>query len=155
MPKDLAAPLQEPQSQRVKWTYQTDRSTTDGVVFAWLLAQSPRRSGKERANEAVRAFYSAFAYRDLPEAPTTLAREMAVQALWVLVGRLFSLAETFDLDLTPVAAALSHSCPRPPAVEDTWPTATALGAAATVDEAKAVAVVEDLDDYDADDSMFG
>ena len=155
MPTQLETPLSEPQSQRVKWTYQTDRSTTDGVVFAWLLSHGSLRSGKEMANEAVKAFYGALAYRALPEAPVALAREMAVQALWVLVGRMLLLAETFDLDLTPVAAALSHSHQRTDAVGDTLPTATALGTTVKGDAAEALAVVAALDDYDCDEAMFG
>ena len=155
MPTQLETPLSEPQSQRVKWTYQTDRATTDGVVFAWLLNQGNRRSGKEMANEAVKAFYGAFAYRALPEAPVALAREVASQALWLLVGRMLLLAETFDLDLTPVAAALSHSRPKTDAVGDILPTVTALGTTVKVDAAEALAVVTALDDYDCDEAMFG
>jgi hypothetical protein len=154
MPTQPETPLSEPQSQRVKWTYQTDRTTTDGVVFAWLLEQGNRRSGKERANEAVKAFYSAFAYRDLPGTPAALAREIAIQALWALVGRILSLAAAFDLDLMPVAAALSYSRPVTHPSGVPLPTAKALEAATQSDQA-AVTPVENPDDYDSDDAMFG
>ena len=155
MPTQPETPLSEPQSQRVKWTYQTDRSTATGVVFSWLGAQGTLRSGKEMANEAVKAFYGAFAYRALPEAPVALAREVASQALWILVGRMLLLAKTFDLDLTPMAAALSSSRQVMHAVGGALPTATALGTAVKVDETVAVAVVENPDDYDCNDAMFG
>lgn len=155
MPTQPETPLSEPQSQRVKWTYQTDRSTATGVVFSWLGAQGTLRSGKEMANEAVKAFYGALAYRALPEAPVALAREVASQALWILVGRMLLLAETFDLDLTPVAAALTYSRPVTHAVGDTLHTATALGTAVKLDQAEAIVVVENPDDYDSDDAMFG
>ncbi len=95
-------------SSRVKWTYQVNRSAEEGLVFAWLLEQTGDKAPKELANEAVKAFYLALAHQDA-YFDGAASRTIAQKSVWTLLHQIMFLGEEFDLDLTPVVAALSCS----------------------------------------------
>ncbi len=92
---------------RVRFIFEPDRSSPNGVTFSWLLHKTYK--GKEKAATATRAFWLPFAYRDSDDYSETELRELAQQSIWKMEEQIQHLREAFGLETSsrPVASAPS------------------------------------------------
>ena len=92
---------------RVRFIFEPDRSSPNGVTFSWLLHKTYK--GKEKAATATRAFWLPFAYRDSGDYSETELRELAQQSIWKMEEQIQHLREAFGLETSvrPVSSAPS------------------------------------------------
>ena len=92
---------------RVRFIFEPDRSSPNGVTFSWLLHKTYK--GKEKAATATRAFWLPFAYRDSGNSSEAELRELAQQSIWKMEEQIQHLREAFGLETSarPVASAPS------------------------------------------------
>ena len=90
---------------RVRFIFEPDRSSPNGVTFSWLLHKTYK--GKEKAATATRAFWLPFAYRDSGDYSEAELRELAQQSIWKMAEQIQHLREAFGLETTarPVVSA--------------------------------------------------
>ena len=92
---------------RVRFIFEPDRSSPNGVTFSWLLHKTYK--GKEKAATATRAFWLPFAYRDSGDYSEAELRELAQQSIWKMEEQIQHLREAFGLETSarPVVSAPS------------------------------------------------
>ncbi|NEP20279.1 MAG: hypothetical protein F6J97_25935 [Leptolyngbya sp. SIO4C1] len=84
---------------RVRFVFEPDRSSPNGITYAWLIHETYK--GKEKAATAVRAFWLPFAYRDSGEHSEAELKELAQQSIWRMEEQIQHLREAFGLESTP------------------------------------------------------
>jgi len=94
--------------KRVRFIFELDRSTPNGVTFYWLIHEA--YNGKEKAAIATRSFWLPFAYRDSGSYSDEELREFAQQSIWQMEEQIQHLRESFGLD-SPIHSAV-HSAHR-------------------------------------------
>lgn len=82
--------------ERVRFTFEPDRNSPNGVAFSWLIHKA--YDGKEKAGTAVRAFWLPFAQRDRGDQSEAELGELVQQCIWRLEEQIQFLREKFDLD---------------------------------------------------------
>jgi hypothetical protein len=89
--------------ERVRFIFEPDRHSPNGVTFGWLIHKT--YGGKEKAATATRAFWLPFAYRDHGNSSEAELKEMAQQCIWLLEEQIQHLREAFGLEtsLRPIA----------------------------------------------------
>ena len=81
---------------RVRFIFEPDRSSPNGVTYSWLLHKT--YNGKEKAATATRAFWLPFAYRDSGDYSEAELRELAQQSIWKMEEQIQHLREAFGLE---------------------------------------------------------
>ncbi|MEO1400383.1 MAG: hypothetical protein AAFV72_03910 [Cyanobacteria bacterium J06635_1] len=84
---------------RVRFIFEPDRSTPNGITYAWLIHKTYK--GKEKAATAARSFWLPFAYRDSGDHSETELKELAQQSIWRMEEQIQHLRESFGLESTP------------------------------------------------------
>lgn len=108
--KDIAADTFSPKGKaRVRFIFEPDRSSPNGITYAWLIHRTYK--GKEKAATAARAFWLPFAYRDSGDYSETELKELAQQSIWRMEEQIQYLRESFGLESTPALVGESSSVP--------------------------------------------
>jgi hypothetical protein len=101
--------------ERVRFIFEPDRHSPNGVTFSWLVHNT--HGGKQKAATATRAFWMPFAYQDNGHSSEAELKEMAQQCVWLLEEQIQHLREAFGLDTStsfrPAIAAASPKHPLP------------------------------------------
>ncbi|MEO1351949.1 MAG: hypothetical protein AAFW84_24615 [Cyanobacteria bacterium J06635_15] len=84
---------------RVRFVFEPDRSSPNGITYAWLIHETYK--GKEKAATAVRAFWLPFAYRDSGDHSEAELKELAQQSIWRMEEQIQHLRESFGLESAP------------------------------------------------------
>lgn len=95
--------------KRVRFIFEPDRSTPNGITFYWLIHQA--YNGKEKAATAARSFWLPFAYRDSGRYSDEELRELAQQCIWRMEEQMQHLRESFGVEL-PIHSAFPHPVPQ-------------------------------------------
>ncbi|MGJ3248915.1 MAG: hypothetical protein ACFE0I_22940 [Elainellaceae cyanobacterium] len=90
---------------RVRFIFEPDRSSPNGITFSWLVHNA--YNGKEKAATATRAFWLPFAYRDSGNYSEDELRELAQQSIWRLEEQIQHLRESFGLEIPNRSAVTS------------------------------------------------
>lgn len=88
------------QCQRVKFTFQFQQNSPNGEVLRWLLHLEGRSLAKDRALDAVRAFWLPLAYHDAQRYSQQELEDVAQLAIWRLEEQIRYLRSRFDLQST-------------------------------------------------------
>ncbi len=107
MPRKPGRPPSENSKGRVRFIFEPDRTSPNGITYSWLLHKTYK--GKEKAATATRAFWLPFAYRDSGDYSEAELRELAQQSIWKMDEQIQHLREAFGLETSarPVASAPS------------------------------------------------
>jgi hypothetical protein len=92
---------------RVRFVFEPDRSSPNGVTYAWLLHET--YNGKEKASTAVRAFWLPFAYQDSGNHSEAELKELAQQSIWRMEEQIQHLRETFGLESMPTQVSAAET----------------------------------------------
>ena len=106
MPRKPGRPPSENSKGRVRFIFEPDRTSPNGITYSWLLNKTYK--GKEKAATATRAFWLPFAYRDSGDYSEAELRELAQQSIWKMEEQIQHLREAFGLETStrPVASTL-------------------------------------------------
>ncbi len=80
---------------RVRFTFEPDRSSPNGMTYSWLIHRTYK--GKTKAADAVRAFWLPFAYQDANNHSESELKDLAQQSIWRMEEQIQHLRETFGL----------------------------------------------------------
>ncbi|MGG6242628.1 hypothetical protein ACQ4N7_28805 [Nodosilinea sp. AN01ver1] len=82
---------------RVRFIFEPDRTTPNGITYSWLIHDT--YNGKEKAATATRAFWLPFAYRHSGNYSEAELRDLAQQSIWQMEAQIQHLREEFELGL--------------------------------------------------------
>ena len=80
---------------RVRFIFEPDRSSPNGVTYSWLIHRTYK--GKTKAADVVRAFWLPFAYQDAGNHFKSELKDLAQQSIWRMEEQIQHLRETFGL----------------------------------------------------------
>lgn len=80
---------------RVRFIFEPDRSSPNGVTYSWLIHRTYK--GKEKAATATRAFWLPFAYQDAGSHSEAELKDLAQQSIWRLEEQIQHLKEMFGI----------------------------------------------------------
>jgi 23S rRNA A2030 N6-methylase RlmJ len=137
--------------KRVRFVFEPDRESPNGITFSWLIHQAYH--GKEKAATATRSFWLPFAYRETGEHSEEELRELAQQSIWRMEEQIQHLRESFGLE-SPIRQVMNAPVPQESLVPTETSTKETLPEIESIESLPAIStgVVEDdiLDDF-ADD----
>ena len=118
MSRKPGRPPSETGKGRVRFIFEPDRTSPNGVTYSWLIHKT--YNGKEKAATAVRAFWLPFAYQEAGESTEAELKDLAQQSIWQMETQIQQLRESFGLSttstpatVTPPAAPIPESTPAP------------------------------------------
>lgn len=82
--------------ERVRFVFEPDRNSPNGVTFSWLLHKA--YDGKEKAGAAARSFWLPFACRDAGNYSEADLKDLAQQCIWRMEEQIQYLRESFNLE---------------------------------------------------------
>ena len=95
-PKPKPVSAESDSKKRVRFIFEPDRSSPNGITFHWLIHSV--YGGKKKAASATRAFWLPFAYRDSGSYSDAELKELAQQSIWQMEEQIQHLREAFALD---------------------------------------------------------
>ena len=95
-PKPKPVSAESDSKKRVRFIFEPDRTSPNGVTFHWLIHRA--YGGKNKAASATRAFWLPFAYKDSGDFSETELKELAQQSVWQMEEQIQHIRETFELD---------------------------------------------------------
>jgi hypothetical protein len=98
-PSELSEKSSSKNKPRVRFVFEPDRSSPNGITYAWLVHET--YNGKEKAATATRAFWLPFAYQDSGNYSEAELKELAQQSIWRLEEQIQHLREAFGLEAPP------------------------------------------------------
>lgn len=135
MPKEFHKQSQR-QRRRVGFTFQSEQDSPNGEVLRWLLHKEGRSLAKDRALDAVRAFWLPLACLDAQRYSPRELEDVAQLALWRLEEQIRYLRSRFGLQSTeavssPPEPRSKQAVPRNP---DDMPSSQSSSGSAASDE---------------------
>lgn len=102
--------------ERVRFTFEPDRNSPNGVLLNWILHKA--YDGKEKMMAAGRSFWLPFAYQASGKYSKAEVRAVANEAIWRLEEQIRFLRENFDIEApNRTVAPASQSQPAEPELE--------------------------------------
>ena len=92
-----AQPVNPGNKPRVRFIFEPDRTSPNGITYFWLIHDT--YNGKGKAATATRAFWLPFAYRHSGNYSEAELRDLAQQSIWQMEAQIQHLREEFDLGL--------------------------------------------------------
>ncbi|MFG6094968.1 hypothetical protein SPB21_06945 [Leptothoe sp. ISB3NOV94-8A] len=86
----------KPAKSRVRFIFEPDRSSPNGVTYSWLIHRNYK--GKEKAATAARAFWLPFAYKDTGKHSEAELKDLARQSIIRMEEQIQHLRETFGIE---------------------------------------------------------
>ena len=126
MPRKPGRPPSETGKGRVRFIFEPDRTSPNGMTYSWLIHQT--YNGKEKAATAVRAFWLPFAYQEADESTEAELKDLAQQSIWQMEAQIQHLRESFGLPVTPATTTTAPPTPLPETASAPVPTASSLEA---------------------------
>ncbi|MEM9219154.1 MAG: hypothetical protein AAGD25_33070 [Cyanobacteria bacterium P01_F01_bin.150] len=83
--------------KRVRFIFEPDRASPNGITFHWLIHKA--YGGKNKAASATRAFWLPFAYKESGDYSEAELKEVAQQSVRQMEEQIQHIRETFELDM--------------------------------------------------------
>ena len=96
-PSKLPADGSSTNKSRVRFIFEPDRTSPNGITYSWLIHDT--YNGKEKAATATRAFWLPFAYRHSDNYSEAELLDLAQQSVWQMKAQIQHLREEFELGL--------------------------------------------------------
>ena len=124
MPRKPGRPPSETGKGRVRFIFEPDRTSPNGMTYSWLIHQT--YNGKEKAATAVRAFWLPFAYQEADESTEAELKDLAQQSIWQMEAQIQHVRESFGLTVTPATTTTAPPTPLPDTASAPVQTASSL-----------------------------